>query len=141
MNVNKNLGKKKIRHMFPINVCLFDALSETILLSGQCYLHLDLVLAQVPSFHVYFSLSISEGKTAPELCKTGLPLHNQQSTCPVFLSDFLKLSIVSMNFKIFTKKSFRSVTNQFIHEDSITIINMLVKRLKVTKHGFPKGLF
>ena len=43
MNVNKNLGKEKITNMLPTNVCLFNALSQTILLFGLPYLHLDVV--------------------------------------------------------------------------------------------------
>ena len=39
MNVNKNLGKT----MIPTEVCLFYEVSETILLLGLRYLHLDLL--------------------------------------------------------------------------------------------------
>ena len=72
---------------------MFYELSETTLLFGLPYLHLDVFqfLERYLSLHVPFYLYVSEGKIAPEFCKTGLPLNTQQTTGPVFLSDFLKL--------------------------------------------------
>ena len=79
--------------MPPTKVCMFYELSETILLFGLRYLHLDLFqfLHRYLSLHVQFCLYVFQGKIVSQFWKTGVPPHSQQTTRLVFLSDFLKL--------------------------------------------------
>ena len=74
MNVNKNVGKKMIENMLPTKVCMFYELSETILLFGLHYLHLDLFqfLHKYPFLHDQFvnrfsklTLRASSGRQYP----------------------------------------------------------------------------
>ena len=60
------LGKKIIKNMLPTKVCMFYELSETILLFGLRYLHLELFqfLHRYPSLHVQFCLCVFQGKIA-----------------------------------------------------------------------------
>ena len=64
VNVNKNLGKKMIKNMLPIKVCMFYEILETILRFGLHYLHLDLFqfLHRYLNFHVQFCLCVFQGK-------------------------------------------------------------------------------
>ena len=97
----KNFGKKKIKNMLPTKVCMLYELSETILLFGLRYLHLDLFqfLHRYLSPHVQFFSYLFQGKIIPQFWKTGLPLHSQQTRCLVLSFRFLKVvySDYSMN--------------------------------------------
>ena len=68
--------------MLPTKVCLFYEISETILLFGLRYLHLNLFqfLHRYLYLQVQFCLYVFQGKIALEFCKTGLPLHTKQTT-------------------------------------------------------------
>ena len=61
------LGEKNIENMLPTKVCMFYELSETILLFGPRYLHLDLFqfLHRCLSLHVQFCLYVFLGKIVP----------------------------------------------------------------------------
>ena len=67
VNLNKNLGKKKIESMLPTKISMFYELSETILVFALHYLHLYFFqfLHRYLSLHVQFCSYVFQAKLAP----------------------------------------------------------------------------
>ena len=85
--------------MLSTKFCMFYELSETILLFGLRYLHIDLfqfMYMQVPLPSCLILFIHFQRLYFPQFWKTGLHLHSQQTRGLVFLSD--NLTVFGLGF-------------------------------------------